>query len=669
MTIAAEQQSENPPSEAQPFQAQPFQAQPFQADVAKLLQLMVHSVYSDKSVFLRELIANAADACERLRYEAIAEPKLLGDDVKPRITLTLDAEQQRLTVEDNGIGMGRDEMAEALGTIARSGTKAFLDRLEADKADTGEQTALIGRFGVGFYSAFMVADQVDVISRRAGTEAAWQWSSDGKGTFSIVPADPLPPPPVAGEGRVGAPARGTRVVLHLMEDAKSYTERFTIERLVKAQSGHVPVPIAIVDKAGAAPAEISDGAALWAKPKSEITPAEYTDFYRSLAGQFDEPALTLHYRAEGRQDYTTLLFVPGARPFDLFDPDRKGRIKLYVKRVFITDEADILPRYLRFVRGLVDSADLPLNVSREKIQESPLLAAIKKGATSRVIAELERLAAKEPESYVKIWDTFGAVIKEGIYEDFERRDALLALARFKTTASSGAAADAASVSWRSLKDYVGALKPNQTAIYYVAGDDLARLASSPHLEGFRARGIEVLLLPDPVDSFWVMPGVAFDGKPFKSVTQGAADLAQIPLVDAGREQAADIAESVKQFLVFMQSTLGESIEQVRASERLTDSAVCLVAPDTGPDRGLERILAGAGRLTTASKPILEVNPRHTIVVALSGLGDGERAFKEDAAHLLLDEARVLDGERPADARSFSDRLARVLERGLRQQSS
>ena len=363
------------------------------------------------------------------------------------------------------------------------------------------------------------------------------------------------------------------------------------------------------------------------------------------------------------------LFVPGARPFDLFDPDRKGRIKLYVKRVFITDEAEILPRYLRFVRGLIDSADLPLNVSREKIQESPLLAAIKKGATSRVITELERLAAKEPESYLKIWDTFGAVIKEGIYEDFERRDALLALARFKTTASSGAAADAAAASWRSLKDYVGALKPNQTAIYYVAGDDLARLASSPHLEGFRARGIEVLLLPDPVDSFWVMPGVAFDGKPFKSVTQGAADLAQIPLVDAGREQAADIAESVKQFLVFMQSTLGESIEQVRASERLTDSAVCLVAPDSGPDRGLERILAGAGRLTTASKPILEVNPRHTIVVALSGLGDGERAFKEDAAHLLLDEARVLDGERPADARSFSDRLARVLERGLRQQSN
>jgi molecular chaperone HtpG len=427
----------------------------------------------------------------------------------------------------------------------------------------------------------------------------------------------------------------------------------------------VPVPIAIVEKAGAAPTEISDGAALWAKPKSEITPADYTDFYRSIAGQFDEPAVTIHYRAEGRQDYTTLLFIPGTRPFDLFDPDRKGRIKLYVKRVFITDDADILPRYLRFVRGLVDSADLPLNVSREKIQESPLLAAIKKGATSRVLTELERLADKEPDTYTKIWETFGAVLKEGIYEDFERRDAMLALARFKTTAS----ASGSPAAWRSLKDYVGALKTNQTAIYYLAGDDLARLESSPHLEGFRARGIEVLLLPDPVDSFWVMSGAGFDGKPFKSVTQGAADLALIERLDAKAAPAADVAPSVNDFIAFVKLTLGDAVADVRASERLTDSAVCLVAPDSGPDRALERILAGAGRLNAASKPILEVNPRHDIVVALAALGDGDRAFKEDAAHLLFDEARVLDGERPADARSFSERLARVLGRSLRPQSA
>jgi molecular chaperone HtpG len=622
------------------------ESRPFEADVAKLLQLMVHSVYSDKTVFLRELIANAADACERLRYEAIAEPALLGDDARPRITLLVDADKKLLTVEDNGIGMSREDMVEALGTIARSGTKAFLDRMaSAGGSETsGEDNALIGRFGVGFYSAFMVADRVDVLSHRAGTNACWLWSSDGQGTFSVtpVPADTV--------------TRGTRVVLHLTDDAKTYTERSTLERLVKAQSGHVPVPIWIVEKPDAAPAEITDGAALWTKPKAEITTGDYTDFYRSIAGQFDDPALTVHFRAEGRQDYTTLFFVPGSRPFDLFDPDRRGRIKLYVKRVFITDDADILPRYLRFVRGLVDSADLPLNVSREKIQESPLLAAIRKGATSRVLSELERAAEKEPTAYEKIWETFGAVLKEGIYEDFERRDALLALARFKTTASGDA--------WLSLKDYVGALKPNQTAIYYLAGDDLERLKSSPQLEGFRARGVEVLLLPDPVDTFWTMPGVSFDGKPFKSVTQGAADLAAIARTDAKDEAQVEAAPAVKIFVAFLKSTLGDAVSDVRMSDRLTDSAVCLVAPDSGPDRALEKILASAGRLSSAAKPILEVNPRHALVTALAALGESERAFKEDAAHLLFDEARVLDGERPADARSFSDRLARVLERGL-----
>jgi molecular chaperone HtpG len=629
------------------------ESRPFEADVAKLLHLMVHSVYSDKSVFLRELIANAADACERLRYEAIADPALLNDDVKPRITVSVDVEKKLLTIEDNGIGMSRQEMVESLGTIARSGTKAFLDRMATDGGKggeggaAGEDNALIGRFGVGFYSAFMVAERVDVLSHRAGTDASWLWSSDGQGTFTVtsVPADAM--------------RRGTRVILHLTDDAKSYTERFTLERLIKAHSGHVPVPIALVEKPDAEPAEITDGAALWSKPKAEITSGDYTDFYRSIAGQFDEPALTVHFRAEGRQDYTTLFFVPSSRPFDLFDPDRKGRIKLYVKRVFITDDADILPRYLRFVRGLVDSADLPLNVSREKIQESPLLAAIRKGATSRILSELERVAEKEPVAYAKIWETFGAVLKEGIYEDFERRDALLALARFKTTASTDG--------WRSLKDYVGALKTNQTAIYYLAGDDIERLKSSPHLEGFRARGVEVLLLPDPVDTFWVTSAGSFDGKPFKSVTQGAADLTAIPRADAQKETQTEADPAVKIFIAFLKSKLGEAVSDVRVSDRLTDSAVCLVAPDTGIDRGLEKILASAGRLPSAQKPVLEVNPRHNLVLRLAALSDGDGAFKEDAAHLLYDEARVLDGERPADARLFSERLARVLDRGLRRE--
>jgi molecular chaperone HtpG len=614
----------------------------FEADVAKLLHMMVHSVYSDKDVFLRELISNAADAWERLRYEAIAHPQLLGEDPKPRITLTIDADARRLTVEDNGIGMSRDEMVESLGTIARSGTRAFMERVEA--AQGGEGATLIGQFGVGFYSAFMVADRVDVISRRAGSDQAWLWSSDGKGAYTIAPAD-----------LDGAPARGTRVLLHLMEDAKSYTEKFQLERMIKAQSGHVPVPISIVEKSGGEPAEVTDGAALWSKPKSDISEADYTDFYRGIAGQFDEPALTIHYRAEGRHEYTVLVFVPGSQPFDLFDPERKGRIKLYVKRVFITDDVEVLPRYLRFVRGLVDSTDLPLNVSREMIQESPILAAIKTGVTNRVLSELEKLADKDPEHYSKIWQTFAAVLKEGLYDDFGRREQLLALARFKTTASGDA--------WRSLKDYLAALKENQTAIYYLTGDDMARLQASPHLEGFRARGVEVLLLADPVDSFWVTMAPSFDGKPFKSITQGAADLALIPLLEAKEPPAAESDAKIATFLAFAKQTLGDAVSDVRPSDRLSESAVCLVASESGPDRQLEKLLAGAGRLTTAAKPILEINPHHALIVSLAA-SEHDKEFREDAVHLLLDEARILDGERPDDARGFSERLGRLMQRGL-----
>jgi molecular chaperone HtpG len=616
----------------------------FEADVAKLLQLMVHSVYSDKEIFLRELISNAADACERLRYEAIAEPTLLGDDPKPRITLAIDAQARTLAVEDNGIGMSRDEMVEALGTIARSGTRAFVERLAGSK--DGDGANLIGQFGVGFYSAFMVADQVEVISCRAGQKEAWRWASDGKGTFTVAPAP-----------SESAPARGTRVILHLMEDAKSYTERFNIDRIVTAQSGHVPVPIAVVDKPGAEPAEIADGAALWTKPKSEIEASAYTDFYRGLAGTLDEPALTVHYRAEGRHEFTTLLFVPGSRPFDLFDPHRKGRVKLYVKRVFITDDAEILPRYLRFVRGLVDSADLPLNISREMIQESPLLAAIKKNVLGRVLGDLAKLADSDADAYGKMWDAFGSVLKEGIYEDHERREELLALARFRTTASPEPR--------RTLKDYVAAMKPNQDAIYYIVGEELARLEASPNLEGFRARGIEVLLLSDLVDSLWTSMWPRFGDKAFKSVTQGAPDLAKIPLLDAKETPAPAVSPAVTGFLAFVKAALGDAVSDVRASERLTDSAVCLVAGEGGVDRSLEKLLAGSGRPLSVTKPVLEINPRHGLVLALAELGDNETAFKADAAHLLFDEARVLDGDRPSDARAFSERLGRLIDRSLR----
>lgn len=614
----------------------------FEADVAKLLHMMVHSVYSDKNVFLRELISNAADACEKLRYEAIADPALLGDDPQPRISLILDPDNRKLTIEDNGIGMTTADMSEALGTIARSGTKAFMDRIAANKE--GEGTQLIGQFGVGFYSAFMVAERVDVVSRRAGSDEAAMWSSDGLGTYTIAPVEVTEAPP-----------RGTRVVLNLMEDAKDFAERFKVERIVKAQSGHVPVPISILEKPDAEPAEIADGAALWTKSKSEVSEDEYTDFYRSVAGQFDKPAITLHYRAEGRQEYSVLAFVPGSKPFDLFDPDRKGRMKLYVRRVFITDEADILPRYLRFVRGLVDSADLPLNMSREMIQESPILSAIQKGVTNRVLSELEKLSNNDTETYTAIWENFGPVIKEGLYEDYERRESLLGLARFRSTAGDG---------WRSLKDYVAGMKENQTAIYYAVGTDLDRLKASPQIEGYRARGIEVLLLADQVDSFWVTAGVDHDGKPFKSVTQGAADLSLIPLAEGDATPSAEASEQVTSFIAFAKETLGEAVSDVRASDRLTESAVCLVAPDRGMDRQLEKILAAAGQAPMAAKPVLEVNPRHGLIVKLAALGDDEKTFREDAAHLLLDEAQIADGEHPLDPRAFSARLGRLIERAL-----
>ncbi|MES3107209.1 molecular chaperone HtpG [Sphingomonas aurantiaca] len=615
----------------------------FEADVARLLHMMVHSVYSDKTVFLRELISNAADACEKLRYEALSALDLLGDEARTQIAITLDPDARTLTIEDNGIGMTADDMAEALGTIARSGTKAFMDRIAASSGSEGAQ--LIGQFGVGFYSAFMVAAKVDVVSRRAGADTASVWSSDGLGTYTIAPAD-----------TADAPARGTRVVLHLLEDATSFTDRYTVERLIKDQSGHVPVPITLREKPDAEPVDIADGAALWTKPKSDITPEDYADFYRSVSGQFDEPALTLHYRAEGLHEYSVLAFVPGAKPFDLFDPDRNGRMKLYVKRVFITDDAEVLPRYLRFMRGLVDSSDLPLNVSREMIQESPMLAAIRKGVTGRVLAELDKLATRDPEAYAKIWENFGAVLKEGLYEDFERREALLKLARFKTTTSGGA--------WRSIADYVAAMKDNQTAIYYAVGTDLDRLEASPQLEGFRARGIEVLLLPDSVDGFWVSAGIDSDGKPFKSVTQGAADLGLIPLLDGAEQPTAETTPDVAAFIAFVKTTLADTVSEVRASERLTDSAVCLVAADSGMDRQLERILAASGQAMPAAKPVLEINPRSDLIARLAALGEDETALREDAAHLLLDEAQIADGERPLDPRAFSARLARLFTRAL-----
>ncbi|WP_413709032.1 molecular chaperone HtpG [Rhizobium sp. Rhizsp82] len=615
----------------------------FEADVSRLLHMMVHSVYSDKDVFLRELISNAADACEKLRYEAIARPELAGSGWSPQILVTLDEEAPLLVVEDNGIGMSRNDLIDALGTIARSGTRAFMERIEAAKG--GERAELIGQFGVGFYSSFMVAGKVDVISRLAGSEDAWKWSSDGKGSYDVVAID-----------LADAPTRGTRVVLHLLEDAKKYTTKWAVEKIIRDQSGHVPVPIKLIEKLGAEPTQITDGAALWTKPKGEVSKQDYDDFYHNVSGQYDEPLTNVHFHAEGRHEYTTLAFIPGSQPFDLFDPDRQGRMKLYVKRVFITDDAELLPRYLRFVRGVVDTPDLPLNISREMIQESPVLSSIRKGVASRILSALEKMAEGQPETFTKFWDLFGTIVKEGIYEDYERREQLLKLARFRTTASSEAS--------RTLAEYVGAMKEGQSAIYYITGSSVEQLNSSPHLEGFRAKGIEVLLLTDQVDSFWPTNARDFDGKPFRSVTQGQSDLDAIPSNTDSDDNKPSISSDVTAFIEFARGVLGEEVADVRVSQRLTESSVCLVAPDDGLDRQLEKILQGAGRLQAASKPILEINAQSELVQNIASVAD--HAFREDAVRLLLDEARILDGDKPGDPRAFAGRQARLFSRAIGQ---
>jgi molecular chaperone HtpG len=617
---------------------------PFQAEVAELLRLMVQAVYSESDVFLRELISNASDALDKLRYEAIAKPELLGDAGQLVIRLAPDKAAGTLTVADTGIGMDRQELIDNLGTIARSGTRAFMSRLAEAKDGAG----LIGQFGVGFYSAFMVADRIEVTSRRAGAGEVWVWRSSGSDGFEVI---------AASKEAAERVRRGTEVVLHVKPESKQYLEPHTIERVVRTYSDHILFPIELAGgKDG--PRQINAASAIWQRSKTEIKSDDYTQAYRTIAGAFDEPAMTLHYRAEGRQSYAVLLFAPSSRPFDLFDPARKGRVKLYVRRVYITDDADLLPSYLRFVRGVIDSEDLPLNISREMLQNNPVVAQIRKAVTSRVLSELDTLAASDAERFGKVWEAFGSVIKEGIYEDFERRDQLLALSRFLTTKDGDP---------RTLKQYVADLRPNQTAIYYLVGDTAERLKSSPKLEAARARGVEVLLLTDPVDAFWTSMQLGFEGKPLKSLSQGEIDFGLIPLLDdqAKTEAASKTGEVDDAVIVAaMKSVLGARVSDVRVSQRLTDSPACLVAQGSGPDRELERLLSRQSQRSGA-KPILEINTRHPIVKAVSGAKLGQRdADVADLAELLFDQAHILDGEVPDDPAAFAARVNRLIARGL-----
>ncbi|MBR1121416.1 molecular chaperone HtpG [Bradyrhizobium lablabi] len=611
-------------------------SQPFQAEVAELLHLMVHSVYSETDIFLRELISNASDACDKLRYEAIASPELIADGAPPKIWIRPDKKADTLTVADSGIGMDRQELIDNLGTIARSGTKSFLARLTEAK----DGANLIGQFGVGFYAAFMVAERIVVTSRRAGSNQVWTWSSSGGSGFEVAPAS---------DEDAKRVTRGTEIVLHLKKDAQKYLETYEIERIVRAYSDNIQFPIELVPEEGE-PRQINSASALWQRSKSELTAEDYKQAYQSIAGAFDEPAMTLHYRAEGRQSYAVMLFAPSTKPFDLFDQARKGKVKLYVRRVFIADDAELLPAYLRFIRGVIDSEDLPLNISREMLQNNPQLAQIRKAVTGRVIGELESLGEKEPEAFAKIWDAFGPVIKEGIWEDFERREKLLALSRFTTTTGEK----------RSLKQYVAEFKPNQTEIYYLVGDSIDRLKSNPKLESAKARGIEVLLLTDPVDAFWTAAPLDFDGKPLKSLSQGDIDFGLIPLLDDKSEDKAEAAADEAMTVAVIKDALGERVSDVRASQRLTSSASCLVASGEARDRALERLLAQHDK-SAIQKPVLEINLKHPLVAAITEAKDSAK----DLSFLLLEQAQILDGELPEDPAAFANRLNRLVLRGVK----
>jgi molecular chaperone HtpG len=621
------------------------ETRPFQAEVSRLLDIVANALYSNRDVFLRELIANGADACDRLRYQALTEPELMAGENELCLELRPDAAARTLEVVDTGIGMSRDELVENLGTIAHSGSAKFLSQLGDKKAEVD----LIGQFGVGFYSAFMVADKVEVFTRRAGESHGWRWESDGRTGYTV-------------EESLAAPARGTRIVLHLKEDAGDYAEPLRLRHIVKTYSDHVAVPIKLVESAEeGAPETVNAAGALWARPKSEIEEEQYKQFYRDSTHAFDEPWHTLHFKAEGTIEYTALLFVPSMRPLDLFDPNRHGGVRLYVKRVFITDDcSEVVPGWLRFLRGVVDSEDLPLNVSRELLQNNPVLAKIRQGLTKRVLGELEKKAEKEPESYVTFWEAFGPVLKEGLYEGEAHQDTLLKLARFKSTAVS----EDDNGGWTSLADYVARMKEGQEAIYILTGDELERLARSPQLEGFKAKGVEVLLLTDPIDEFWTARVGEVEGKPFRSVTRAGAELDKLDGDSAEDEAAAEQPAEIERLLAALRGALEDKVKDVRASKRLTDSPVCLVAGEGDIDLHLARLLKQHQRLDDAPTRILELNPKHPLVSSLAAKADADPETVKEVGLLLLDQARILEGEPPLDPAAFSRRLAELVAKGL-----
>lgn len=618
----------------------------FQTEVKQLLQLMIHSLYSNKEIFLRELVSNASDACDKLRFESIDNPDLLEGDGEMRIRVEYDKEQRTITISDNGIGMSRDEAVKNLGTIARSGTKEFFSQLTGDKQKDAQ---LIGQFGVGFYSSFIVAEKVSVLSRRAGTPETEGvlWESEGQGDFRVAPAEKAD--------------RGTAITLYLREEDAEFADGWRLRAILRRYSDHISLPIQMRKEDWDAEKQeqiksnewetVNQANALWTRARNDIEDEQYIEFYKHIAHDFEDPLAWTHNRVEGRTEYTQLLYIPKRAPFDLWDRDAKRGVKLYVKRVFIMDDAEqLLPNYLRFVRGVIDSADLPLNVSREILQESRDVRAIRDGSARRVLSLLEDLAENEPDKYTQFWQTFGQVLKEGVGEDTSNKERIAGLLRFASTHNDSSVQDV------SLNDYIGRMKEGQDKIYYVTADSYAAAKHSPHLEVFRKKGIEVLLLSERVDEWMLSFLTEFDGKTLVSVAKGGLDLAE--LADEEEKQKQEkVAEEFKPLVERLEKTLGEKVKSVRVTGRLVDSPACVVVDEHEMSPHLLRMLQAAGQATPDVKPILEINPDHQLVRRISEV---DEADFEDWATLLLEQAMLAEGALLDEPAAFVQRLNRLL---------
>ncbi|MGC9458111.1 MAG: molecular chaperone HtpG [Halothiobacillaceae bacterium] len=617
---------------------------PFQTEVNQLLKLMIHSLYSNKEIFLRELVSNASDACDKLRFEALSDEALYEGDERLRVRIEADKDQRTVTISDNGIGMNRDEVIENIGTIARSGTKAFLEQLGQDKARDAQ---LIGQFGVGFYSAFIVADRITLTTRRAGMEPEHgvRWESSGDGSYTLETVEKAD--------------RGTTIVLHLREDDAEFADDWRLKSIVRKYSDHITFPVEMPverneedneqeEEGGEAFEQVNDSNALWARPRNEIEDDEYKAFYKHVAHDWEDPLAWTHNRVEGKTEYTSLLFIPSRAPFDLWDREQSHGVKLYVRRVFIMEEAEkLMPRYLRFVRGVIDSSDLPLNVSREILQSSRVLDGIRQGSVKRVLSMLQSMADNEPEKYAKFWETFGMVLKEGPAEDFANREQIAKLLRFASTHADGAEQTV------SLADYVGRMQEDQEEIFYIVADSHAAALGSPHLEVFRKKGIEVLLLSDRVDEWLVTHLTEFDGKPLKSVAK-----AEVKLDDEEADDAED-KEARETLLERLKKALEGQVTEVRASPRLVDSPSCLVTTEEGLSLHLQRLLKEAGQsVPETTRPILEVNLSHPLLQRAGAESNDDRFA--DYAHVLFGQALLAEGGAPEDAAGFVQRLNRLL---------